>query len=213
MPKKFDAILVPGGGISQNKTLPKWTVERLNKAIKLFGGQSLIITLSAGTIHHAFLLDSRGFPIYESKLAAKYLLEKKVIAKNILTETASLDTIGNAYFARVIHADPKRLKKLAIVTSKFHMPRTKKIFKWIFSLTPKMTDYQLSFFETPNTGLSLDQLSARQKREAGSLKKLIPLTKSIITMADFHDWLFSQHAAYATGLKPQKISKKLLQTY
>ncbi len=49
-------------------------------------------------------------------------------AERIWAETASLDTIGNAYFARVIHTDPAGLRRLLVVNSAFHMPRTRMIF-------------------------------------------------------------------------------------
>ncbi len=51
----------------------------------------------------------------------------------ILKEVASYDTIGNAYFAATIHAIPAMWRSLGIVTSAFHMPRSRAIFETVFA--------------------------------------------------------------------------------
>ena len=51
----------------------------------------------------------------------------------ILKEVASYDTIGNAYFAATIHAIPATWRSLGIVTSAFHMPRSRTIFETVFA--------------------------------------------------------------------------------
>ena len=60
-------------------------------------GEAPIILLSAYTIHRAPPLDAAGYPLLESVAAAKALLARGVPAAQIWVETASLDTIGNAY--------------------------------------------------------------------------------------------------------------------
>ena len=57
-------------------------------------------------------------------------------SSRILAETCSYDTIGNAFFARTVHTDPRGLRRLLIVNSKFHMPRTEAIFRWVFGAAP-----------------------------------------------------------------------------
>ena len=103
----FDAILIPGGGLLPDGKPPRWVRERLDKAIEIADAR-FFVTLSRGTVHKAPPLDERGFPIDESTASAMYLLDRGVPEDRILTETASLDTIGNAYFSRVIHIDPWR---------------------------------------------------------------------------------------------------------
>jgi hypothetical protein len=46
-------------------------------------------------------------------------------ATSILKEVSSFDTIGNGYFSATIHALPQRWKAIAVITSEFHMPRSK----------------------------------------------------------------------------------------
>lgn len=50
----------------------------------------------------------------------------------MLKEVASYDTIGNGYFAATIHAIPAQWRTLGIVTSDFHMPRSRAIFEAVF---------------------------------------------------------------------------------
>lgn len=76
--------------------------------------------------------------MHEGAACADYLITQcGVPAGSILKECSSYDTIGNAYFAATIHAVPAGWNggRLAIVTSDFHMPRSRAIFETIFSLS------------------------------------------------------------------------------
>jgi len=83
---KCDAILIPGGGIKNDESLPEWTKRRLNKAIELFSKKGYIITLSAGTVHKPPIINKDDFPIFESVAAANFLIKNGINHKNILTE-------------------------------------------------------------------------------------------------------------------------------
>ena len=131
----------------------------------------IIIVLSAGTVYKAPPLDEDGFPIFESIAAAKYLVEQGINPDMILCETSSYDTVGNAYFSRVIHVDPQGCRRLHIITSAFHMPRTKAIFEWLYSLDCQGSNYQLTFDPTPDIGITDADLQARVNKEAESLSQ------------------------------------------
>lgn len=60
----------------------------------------------------------------ESRASAKFLLDRGVKQNEILIEDTSLDTIGNAYFLRLLHVEPLRLRRIHIITNHFHMHRT-----------------------------------------------------------------------------------------
>src|SRR5574341_227154 len=109
----YDAILIPGGGVREGGDLPLWTKRRLDRAIETQRGE-FIITLSAGTLHRPPPSDADGFPIFESIAAAAYLVRRGIEPRRILAETCSYDTIGNAFFSRVVHVDPLGLRKLLI---------------------------------------------------------------------------------------------------
>lgn len=85
-----------------------------------------ILTLSAGTAHVPQLMSANGLPIWESTASAAYLNKKHGIAYDTMfVETASYDTIGNAYYTRTAHTDINGWRSLLIVTNKVchHVPR------------------------------------------------------------------------------------------
>ena len=210
----YDAILVPGGGIKNNHELPPWVQSRFDRALEIHQNQ-YIIALSAGTSHKPPPLDKDGFPIFESVVGADYLIKKGVEPRWILCETASYDTIGNAFFSRVFHVDPRAFKHLLIITSASHMPRTKAIFQWIYSLKSPYgsNDYTLAFEEVPDRGMDEELLQLRIQKEKNGLENVGRLKEKIRTWEDFHQWLFTEHGAYSASVPPVKATGKILHAY
>lgn len=197
MAKSYDAIIIPGGGLDPLTHLPqKWVLARLDVALKLSSRTKYFVALSRGTTHRPPPLDARGFPILESSASAKYLMEHGVDdPKRVLLDGWSLDTIGNAFFARCMICEPMRLKRCCIITSSFHMPRTRATFDWVFSLDGSQFD--MDYCITPDVGLNDDQLNARTEKEKSSLitlqQKTIP---RIDTLEKLSAFLFHEHGAY-----------------
>ena len=208
----YDAILIPGGGVCDNGELPLWTQRRLKWAIERRQG-AYIVTLSAGTTHKPPPLDVEGYPIFESVAAANYLIKKGVSPDKILVETSSYDTIGNVFFSRMIHVEPLKIKRLLVITSEFHMPRTKAIFEWIYGLDGFSQTCQLSFETVSDAGIDETMLSARQQKEAKSLGTLLETASQISTLREFHQWLFQEHGAYAMAAPVVRESGAVLDTY
>ena len=209
----IDCIFIPGGGIMPDGGLPPWTIERLNRAIEYKTQASWIAFLSGGTVHKPPPLTNDGYPIYESRAAARYLVKKGVKPDQLLTEISSYDTIGNAYFSRLLFSDPGQFQKLLVITSDFHLARVKAAFEWIYSLKPQATDYQLQYKAVPDIGLSHQGLKDRVDREAKSLDSLKKEKIGIDTLVEFQKWFYSSHAAYSIQGKPEKISGDVLESY
>ncbi|MEM6837092.1 MAG: YdcF family protein [Cyanobacteria bacterium P01_C01_bin.120] len=210
---QIDAVLIPGGGLLPTGAVVPWVQSRLERAIALRPRPRFFIPLSAGTTHKPPPLDEAGFPIAESIAAAQYLLARGVAGAQILPETISLDTIGNAYFARVQHVEPLQLQRLHTVTSAFHLPRTQAIFEWVFGLPPHATAFHLTFESVPNVGLTAAVLQARTKREGASLATVQPLQRQLTTLSALHQWLYTEHAAYAIAKTPQRLHSAALESY
>ncbi|MDP2586258.1 MAG: YdcF family protein [Candidatus Komeilibacteria bacterium] len=213
MKKKYDAILIMGGGLTTKSELPLWAKARHDLGLKNFSGSKYIMSTSAGTVYKPRPLDKKGFPIYEAAVGAKYLTQHGMPAKKILVEKYSWDTIGNAYFARQIFTETMRLKKLLVITSGFHMARTRAIFNWVFSLPPLAVKYQLDFLSAPDQGLAGEALKQRFKKEQAGLIDVLNKKKKIKNMGQLSVWLLTQHAAYAYGKKIKKINSTLLKGY
>jgi hypothetical protein len=162
-----------------------------------------IITLSAGTTHKPPPLDVADFPVVESVAGAQWLMAYGYPRALLWAETTSLDTIGNAYFARVQHTDPAGLRHLLVVTSAFHMPRTRLIFERVFALPPVTTPYSLRFHATENIGLTADAVAARAAKEASGADQFRRTIAGLQDLRALHHWLFTEHQAYATGGTPR----------
>jgi len=209
----FDCILIPGGGLKPDGSLPAWTTARLNFVLDLAAETTWIGLLSGGTVHKPPPLDPDGYPLLESRQAAAYLISQGIEPSKLLTEIASYDTIGNAYFSRMLFAEPFSLTHLLVVTSAFHLERTTAIFQWIYSLTPVEREYVLSFADVPDQGLSPETLQARREREKLSLNKLLPKIKSIRSLDGFNRWLYNEHAAYSSLPIKEQLTENELKSY
>jgi len=190
----YDAILVPGGGLHSTGEVQPWVKRRLDRAIERAHECEYFITLSRGTTHRPPPLNERGEPTLESEAGADYLLRRGIAETRVLVESWSLDTIGNAYFSRVAHAEPMRMRRLLIITSEFHIARTEAIFNWIYGLPGG--DFQLEYDNVENVGLSPDVLAERREKERGSLAELRQIIPGIQTLKALHGWLFFEHGAY-----------------
>jgi hypothetical protein len=212
---RYDAILIPGGGLLPGGDLPPWTIARLDRALHLRSDE-LLVPLSAATTHRPVPLDSHGRPLYESLQSARYLAARGVASSKIAIEGASFDTIGNAWFSRALHAEPRGLRKLLVITSAFHLARTEAAFRWVYRLTPVRHEFELSFEATPDTGIPTEALAARRSREASRLAHLRTLIPRHTTVESFHHWLYSEHLGYSVeGLSaaPERVTGPALDTY
>jgi hypothetical protein len=189
----YDAILIPGGGLLSDGTPPPWVCRRLDEAVQA-ADTRFFVTLSRGTVHKAPPRNSRGFPVDESVASAVYLLKRGVPRERILTETVSFDTIGNAYFSRVIHVDPLGLTRLLVITSDFHLARARAIFRWVYSLSGGA--HELTFQGVPDTGIGAAALRARAEKERHGLENLAGLVREMKTLEQLQQWLFVHHGAY-----------------
>jgi len=210
---KYDCILVPGGGLLQDGSLPPWVIARAKYALSVKDDCRWFILLSGGTVHKPPPVNADGFPLFESRELAKHLVSAGIKPDRILTEISSYDTIGNAHFARLLFTEPLQLKKLLIITSEFHMPRTKAIFEWVFHLPPLPFKYRLDYKSTPNESLSSQALAARILREERSLANLGKIIPKINTLDKFIKWLYTEHTAYAADKPSKPLSDDELKSY
>lgn len=181
----YDAILIPGGGVRESGALPSWVRRRLDRAMKLQRGEYLV-TLSAGTPHRPPPLDSNRFPIFESAAGARYLIQAGLPSSRVLMETSSWDTIGNAFFSRVVHVQPRGWRRILVITSDFHLERVQAAFNWAYGLTPNPTECELHYEAVSDPEMDPALLRARVRKEREALDKLAGLANSITTMQDLH---------------------------
>ena len=204
----YDAIIILGGSFISKETLPSWVETRLDAAIKLQDKTNMFLLLSRGSPHKVPCLDSNGHPIDECYIMANYMLKKKVASSKIILDAWSLDTIGNAYAALTMHAVPRNLKKLLIITSDFHMPRSRAIFEKVFSLYPEGLS-TLTFLETE----SELEISLKEKESLTSWREK---EKTLNTLSDLHNFIFTKHNCdnvLENGKKKTEYTKEDLKMY
>lgn len=212
--KSYDAVIILGGGVRKNGTLPIWVLRRLRKALEYKDKTKYFITTSAYTTNKAPVINKLGFPVNEAVKMGELLTKAGISKSRILTERWSHDTIGNAYFCRLIHTDQLNLKKLLVITSEFHLPRSKAIFRWIFNLNNSLFNpYQLDFASASDSGLDSKIIFSRIEKEQQSLSKVNKTRKKITNLKQLHQWIFQEHGAYTLKLNRDKNSIKVLKSY
>lgn len=197
----FDAVVIPGGGVRDGGVLPPWVAQRFDRAIER-AGNALFLALSAGTPYRRPPLDSRGLPISEARAGAAYLIGRGIDPRRILLEESSYDTLGNAYFSRVVHAAPRGFARMLVITSSFHLPRVEAVFRWVYGLNDGA--FALEFESTPDAEIGADALRTRIAKERASLVAFEQMRTRIGSLAALHDFLFTEHGVYAAARREPK---------
>jgi len=225
-PGGYHAILVPAGGQQPEGGPPRHVALRLERAVELYRAAAepkpWIITTAWGTPHKPCPHDKAGFERHESADNAAFLLARGVPASHLLEESASLETVGNALYARLLHTDPLGLRRLAVVNNRWHMPRTRAVFGHVFGVPPAegapAPSYELDFVEVED-GLAPDVLQARLKKEEASLPKFLPngsWQNSTRSLQDLHRWLHQENTAYSASrllVERKPLDPQLLKSY
>ncbi len=210
----YDAVIILGGGVRKNGSLPIWVLRRVRKALEYKDKTKYFITSSAYTVNKKPVINKMGFPVNESIKMGELLKKAGISKSRILTERWSHDTIGNAYFTRLIHIDQLNLKKLLIITSEFHLPRSKAIFNWVFGLNNSLfRPYKLDFESVSDSKINSKIINSRIEKEQKSLLKLFETKKNINNLRQLHQWLFSKHGAYSLKFIHDKNSTQVLKSY
>ena len=143
-----DAIVVLGGatrGVSPPRVMPDLNEhgDRIIYAAKLYKeGKAPLIVLSGGRIKWFGKEDSEAIDM------AKILELMGVPPEAIIKEGKSLNTHENAVFTKKI-LEEKGIKKVLLVTSAFHTPRSLKIFaRQGIDVIPAPTDFMISEQDT-----------------------------------------------------------------
>ena len=203
----YDVLIVPGGGINDDFSPKPWVRARLDHAANLYkeGKSKLIMVLSRGTPHKAPPCTIEGVPVDEATSSADYLIKNHGInSKHILLERWSLDTVGSAFAALTMHALPRNLRNIHLISSDWHLPRTREIFDTVFACGGQFT---LTYSPVKSLGHSDEEIKTRLERELQSLKTFKTKTKPSLTdMESLHKFIFEDHGCYKAGfhLKPAK---------
>ena len=136
--------------------------------------------------------ESTGQVVHEGTAYAEYLIDVwGVPASSILKESSSYDTVGNGYFSAMIHAVPDGWKRVAVVTSDFHMPRSRAIFETVYELVHRSLSVriELEFVSVRDEGVVDGGVrEVRVEKEAKSLETWRRNMEAIDDLPAFHAW-------------------------
>lgn len=191
---KHDIFIVLGGGLNVDGSLPEFVQSRVDWVVKRQTCFDIVLFSALYSLNVTPKLSKDGFPLSEAHEMAKYFLKKRNVKCKVFLENASFDTIGSAMFVRMHHLDRLRsnLKNLYLISSDFHIDRAEKIYKKILSLSP----YPISNRLKPIGIKTRIKTEARIEREKSSLAIFNETYRSIHTMSDSLDWMFSHHKSY-----------------
>src|SRR5437867_7363035 len=119
---KYDCIIVLGGGVHYDGTLPDIPRAKVNLATELFNA-GLADEVIMSTKWSGFL--TREPAITEAESMKRYAVRLGIPESAILKEEDSMDTIGNAVFTKQKYLTPNSWTSVVVITSDFHMERTK----------------------------------------------------------------------------------------
>tara|TARA_B100001250_G_C19408536_1_gene617981 strand:+ start:5 stop:631 length:627 start_codon:yes stop_codon:yes gene_type:complete len=198
-------IFVLAGGMDNSNEPNIFVKKRLDKAIEIhnMSTNNIIIILGGGTYHKPPGLDSNNYVVHESTSCANYLIKKGVKADKIIREWSSYDTIANGYFAFLNYIVPFKMSECYIITSQFHINRTKTIFNYFNKLITN-NNINLKYIETENI-IENNILKTRLEREENSnnsFKKNIVYVKD--TLEKFSLWFYTEHNAYKSNISYHK---------
>lgn len=199
--RPYDALIIPGGGLDEAGRPSAWVAERLEAALRHDGEADWYLVLSRGTTHRPPPRDAAGYAVDEAAASARYLMDRGVATSRVLLEAWSLDTIGNAAFARLFHAELGGWRSCLVITSALHMPRTRAIFEWVFSLPPRRGRPVKLAYEAvaDEAALPPGAADARRRKEADALAEFRQTAAAVGSLAELHAFLFTRHAAYSAA--------------
>jgi hypothetical protein len=122
-----DAIVVLGGGVLPDGTLPPVARARVERAVELFEGGVAPRIIFSGRCG----LSAPEPAVTEAAAMATYAGHFGVPREACLLEEDAKDTLGNAYFTWTRHLEPNGWTSIRVVTSDFHLSRAAWVFRKI----------------------------------------------------------------------------------
>lgn len=123
---KYDALIVLANEMDEFGALNRESIARAKLAAKLATDLPIPFIVTCGW---AYRRDTK----IEIACAFKdYLVDLGISESRILVETKSRDTVGDAVYTRKNISIPMGFREICVVTSNYHVPRTRTIFGFVY---------------------------------------------------------------------------------
>ncbi|ADD67418.1 protein of unknown function DUF218 [Denitrovibrio acetiphilus DSM 12809] len=123
---KYSAIIVLANLMDREGFLNEETSRRMDLAIEEFNKDKAPWMITCGWDYR----DDSSIKIADAM--KKYAKEKNIPVDRIIVELNSRDTVGDAIFTKNNIVKNKEWKKILVVTSDYHVDRTRKIFEFVY---------------------------------------------------------------------------------
>jgi hypothetical protein len=189
------------GGVNDDGSLPIHVLKRVLKLVELYkSGEINTILYTTGKSY-------RGLSILgESESMRAETMRYGVPGEKIHCEVMSRDTYGNAAFCRALFIDPRDISDFTVVTSAFHMPKSRLLFGHVF---PGFLGYNIEYIEVDDSGVDPRALKRRIAHEEFSCKfyqeEILSETKPG-EINEILKWQFEKNPSHAV-LKDAKWTK------
>jgi uncharacterized SAM-binding protein YcdF (DUF218 family) len=216
------AAIVLGGGLKKVKIEGQTWYEpeeqakaRLDKAYALFMEGKADYIISTGKFSVMASVDpSVVGPHTEAEVGKNYLIAKASVQADgasctkpeiedrICCEDQSIDTISNAWYAKKLCLEPQGITSCIIVTSDYHIERSRVIFEWVLG-----PEYTIACAEAPS------QLSGEEREHRNHFEKMLTdyvkthLVGSIAAGDDeaLQRFMETEHLRMFSGIAPPKL--------
>ncbi len=210
--------IVLGGGLRVAEKddlkiyLPGLQVEvRLSKAYELYITREVDYIITTGKYSKRIGIDPNiSGAQSEAQVGKKYLIDRFDVGENdILCEENSYDTIGNAWFAKIKCLIPRRIFTVAVITSEYHIERSKLIFDWVLG-----SKYKIQYIGVPSN-LSERDRAVRDELEQEFIKFMQEHLFTAIKPGDDESiWNFMEreHIRYCLSERSEAMLETLVKT-
>ncbi|MDO8240982.1 MAG: YdcF family protein [Candidatus Moranbacteria bacterium] len=188
MDNKYDAIIVLGGGRTNDGELTTLSKQRLDAGCKLYHEGAAPKIFALGGAFSTYSPDAIQFTQTGAEQKSAYMIERGVDSEDIIKVVGGRDTIGEAFVSRDT-AKELNFKKLLLVTSDKHMERAMFIFNRIFG-----SAYVIESEEVPCGEI----LNAEEEKEYLQVTKELfdTLPEEIPTPESWDVWKETNHQLY-----------------
>ena len=153
--KKADAIIALGGGIDQNGSLSKSSLNRADMAVDLHRQGIADHIVTSGRWSHRLPYKPQ---LTEATAMRQHAVLRGVDGSLVTPEDRSMDTIGNAYFIKRDVLQPREWRQLILVTCLAHAARALCIFEHVLG-----EEYEVTVYPT----LEISKASYRRREALG----------------------------------------------
>lgn len=128
MKNKKSAILILSHLMDKNGNLGVETLSRVEKAMDVYHACDADFIITSGWDYR------KDSPLKIGQVVGDYCIDHYGLSSDVvLIDTYARDTVGDAFFIRENIVDPRAIRDITVVTSDYHVDRTKIIFEQFYS--------------------------------------------------------------------------------